>query len=156
MTSSCYGRLLRPWLDAFPRSALHVIVFEELVRDPIPVMQGIYAFLGVDPHHRPHASNEAANVSITPQHPTTYRLAKRVSRTLYAHRGAQVVNAAKSLGVAGLLRRARKGPDPLPRKPSDRVRAQLMDVYREDAAELVDLTQPDLLRRWGLTAPPAR
>jgi hypothetical protein len=156
VNSSFYGRLLRPWLDAFPRSSLRVIVFEEMIRDPIKTVQSVYAFLGVDPNHVPDASTEAANVSITPRHPTTYRLSKRVSRTLYAHRGEQVVSAAKSLGLARLLRRSSPGPNPLPTRPSETVRQQLADVYRDDAAELAELTRPDLLREWGITSRPAR
>jgi hypothetical protein len=48
-----------------PRERLRVVVFEDLVRDPGPLVASLYEFVGVDPAHRLSAPEEAKNRSMT-------------------------------------------------------------------------------------------
>jgi hypothetical protein len=42
-----YGQLKR-YFDLFPREQIHVFLFDDLKRDPLKTVQGIYRFLEVD------------------------------------------------------------------------------------------------------------
>lgn len=44
-----YAHFLRPWFDAFPHERIHVVFFDDFVRDPRAVVNDVCAFLGVPP-----------------------------------------------------------------------------------------------------------
>lgn len=44
-----YAHFLRPWFDAFPRERIHVVFFDDFVREPRAVVNDVCAFLGVPP-----------------------------------------------------------------------------------------------------------
>jgi Sulfotransferase domain len=48
-----YGRLLRGYLEAFPREQLLVLFHEDLERDPAAACEAVFSFIGVDPGFRP-------------------------------------------------------------------------------------------------------
>jgi len=54
--------VLSRYLDLFPAPQLHVVIFGDLVREPVDVMRGVFDFLGVDPSHTPPDVG-AANIS---------------------------------------------------------------------------------------------
>jgi hypothetical protein len=53
-----YGKHLGHWLSCFPRSQLHIIFFDDIQAQPQVVVQGLYAFLGVDPDFVPETVGE--------------------------------------------------------------------------------------------------
>lgn len=48
MRIGCYAESLGRYLDAFPRSQLHVLLFDDLKRAPVHTVQAVYRFLEVD------------------------------------------------------------------------------------------------------------
>jgi hypothetical protein len=61
-----YGEQLSRYFELFPREQIHVCFFDDLLRDPVSVMQGIFAFLGIDSSFRP-ALRERHNASLLPK-----------------------------------------------------------------------------------------
>ena len=49
MRISRYAESLERYLEAFPRTQLHVLLFDDLRRAPLDAVQDIYRFVGVDP-----------------------------------------------------------------------------------------------------------
>lgn len=44
----CYDRSLRTLYETFPREQVHVMILDDLINSPIPTLQSLYRFLGVD------------------------------------------------------------------------------------------------------------
>jgi hypothetical protein len=44
-----YSEQLARYFDLFPREQIHVFLFDDLKRSPLPVVQDVYRFVGVDP-----------------------------------------------------------------------------------------------------------
>lgn len=53
LTPARYWTHLQYWLQFFPSEQLHIILYDDIVTAPETVMQGVYKFLGVDPHYVP-------------------------------------------------------------------------------------------------------
>lgn len=144
---SHYWAALQPYREAFPAEQLHVIVFEDIVADPLPVLRALYTFLGVDAGYVPAAVGEAVNVSGAPRFPHLYVQSKRLSRWLYAHGAGRTVSRLKSLAPESLLRRrevvAGAGP------PGELI-ARLAPEFHDDATQLSVYLGRDLVPLWGL------
>ena len=108
---SSYWTLLQRYRDRFPDEQLHIVVFEEMTRDPATVLAGLYRFLGVAEDHDPGTMFDAVNSSGTPRFPRLYAASKQVSRWLYDHGQAQRVEAVKRVRPQDVLR-GRSGDGP--------------------------------------------
>ena len=127
-----YGRQLRPYFDAFPRGQIQVHLFEDFAADPDSVLEPIFAFVGVDPALGT-TPERAVNVSGVPRNAlvgAAVRGGKRMAPLL----PEAVRRRAKTALVRGLDR-----PDLEPE-----LRARLVEVYREDVAELERLLERPL------------
>ncbi|HXV33420.1 MAG TPA: sulfotransferase [Gaiellaceae bacterium] len=130
-----YGRQLRPYFEAFSRERIQVHLFEDFAADPDSVLEPLYAFLGVDPALGT-TLERAVNVSGVPRNAlvgAAVRGGKRVAPLL----PEAVRRRAKSALVRGLDRPTL----------SPGLRARLVDLYREDIAELERLLERPL-GRW--------
>lgn len=58
---SYYAMQLRPYIELFELQRIKIITLEALQAAPLHVVQGIYAWLGVDSSYRPPTLNERAN-----------------------------------------------------------------------------------------------
>jgi len=149
---SRYWTLLQRYRVLFPDSQIHIVVFEQMVADPRPVLQRMYTFLGVDPSHTPTSLDRAVNVSGVPRFPRLYVRSKNVSRWLYAHGAGHTVERVKGWAPAGLLR-ARHGPGAsmaAPSGPTPEVAQRLAASYRADVTALSSYTGLDLVALWDL------
>jgi hypothetical protein len=127
-----YGRQLRPYFDAFPRGQIQVHLFEDFAADPDSVLEPIFAFVGVDPALGT-TPERAVNVSGVPRNAlvgAAVRGGKRIAPLL----PEAVRGRAKTALVRGLDRPALE-PE---------LRARLVEVYREDVAELERLLERPL------------
>lgn len=61
--STRYGESLQAFLGVFPRSQIHIVLFDELSRTPVTVYGGCLEFLGVDPSFVPSDLTESKNRS---------------------------------------------------------------------------------------------
>ena len=94
-----YHRVLVPWIERFGRERLHVVVFEDLVAAPVPSVQRVLRFLGVDDTYVPADPDTPVNVTFAPRFPRAYALAKRAGNRLRAGSGARLVHLAKRAGL---------------------------------------------------------
>jgi hypothetical protein len=62
---SRYGAALRAYLEVFSRDQIHIVLFDELIRDPMTTYRGCLQFLGVDPTYTPDDIGAAKNPSRT-------------------------------------------------------------------------------------------
>lgn len=145
---SRYWPQLQRYRALFPDAQLHLVLFEEMVSTPLPVVQGVYRFLGVDGAHVPEAMDTAVNASGTPRFPRLYVRSKQVSRWLYAHGAARTVERVKSTGAGALLRREGRPGGPPGASPA--TRSRLGDLYRDDVAVLSTYLARDLTELWSL------
>jgi hypothetical protein len=68
---SHYAMQLRPYLDRFGRERVQVLTFEELTGNPVPTVQAVYAWLGVDATYVPADTQSVRNA--TPREVTQRR-----------------------------------------------------------------------------------
>ena len=62
--SGLYSEQVTRYFDAFPRAQVHVVLFDDMKKDLLGTVQGIYRFLGVDPAFEPEL--DARNASSFP------------------------------------------------------------------------------------------
>ncbi len=127
-----YGRQLRPYFEAFPRERIQVHLFEDFAGDPDAVLERLFVFLGVDPELG-EAPERAANVSGVPRN-ALVGAAVRGGRRVAPLLPQRARRRAKSALARGLDR-----PDLAPEH-----RRRLVEVYREDVAELERLLERPL------------
>lgn len=64
-----YATHLSRWLQWFPKAQLLVVIYDEIVADPMAVARQVYHFIGVDPEHSPAALHQRANPSYINRYP---------------------------------------------------------------------------------------
>jgi hypothetical protein len=104
--------------DYFPRSALHVVVFEDLSLDPRAVFEGACRHIRVDSGFEPADLGRKINAHVTFRSARLRRIAKRFPRLL-------------ARGVGALNARA-GGYEPMPPE----VRSDLVDMFCQDVRSL--------------------
>jgi len=108
---SRYGEQLERWLEAFPREALHVMLFDDLRTDAASLFRGLCRFLGVS-DDVDRVEPEAINVSGTSRNPRVNR-ALASTRTMLKRRGLEwVVDAGRAVKLDRLAARVRGRVDP--------------------------------------------
>ena len=141
-----YFRLICRYLEHFPLERIHLLLAEELVRRPEPVLRDLFAFLGVDPSAAPAPVARPQNVSTVPRFHRLYVGTKRVTRWLYDRGGARLVDTAKVLGAPRLFepRTPRRSFHPLTPATIERLR----DHYAADVDGLSEIMGRDLAGYW--------
>lgn len=131
-----YRQRLAPFLELFPRERIRIVIFEEFVVDPASSMAGLYRFLGVDPGFKPDVSVRVGSIRY-PRH-------LRVNSAWQALRRLQPhwFSAPKRLvrWNRELLERSLTAPPPY----DPALRARLIELYREDVADMEELLGRDL------------
>ena len=149
---SRYAMQLDRYLAQFPREQLHVIRAEDLRGDRRATVQGVYAFLGVNPDHVP---NDMDRDFYETRHraarsPVPLWLRKGLKRHLPAAKRAKELEN----NVVRALRGLRRKPEAPPTLPAhlvipDDVRAELTDALRDDVLRLHSYLGPDF-DGWGI------
>ena len=121
-----YVRQLRSVCEYYPRSALHVMVFEEFRARPEPGFQELCRFLGIDERQSPAALRQTWNRSYGVRFETVRRLAERSPGL-----------------VARVLRRVNRRAAPTAPMDPD-VRRELADRFRQENAALAAWLGRDL------------
>lgn len=62
-TVSDYAMQLRPYLERFGPQRVNVLTFEELTREPVPIVQSVFSWLGVDADFTPADTHSARNAT---------------------------------------------------------------------------------------------
>lgn len=136
-----YARQLEAFLAAFPRSQVHIILYDDFRSDPAATLRTVYAFLGVDAGFQPDTSVRV-NVGGEPRNPSWQRLLK-LPKLLPAHvktlPGARHVRTwLVGMRGANLAR---------PSMPTA-ARALLVEAFAQDVATLEAILERPL-SQWG-------
>jgi sulfotransferase family protein len=131
-----YFQRMKRYFDVFPRTQIKVYLFDEFKQDPTRVMVDLFRFLGVDATFVPDTS---------PQYNPANIPKSRVLNRLFYH--PALIRTSKSLlpvGAHGLAKRVRAlNLKPPPKLPAD-LRAELLELYRDDILRLETLLGQDL------------
>lgn len=131
-----YYRWLKRYFDIFPRDQVKICIFEEFKNDPARVIVDLFDFLGVDTNFLPDTSIR--------HNPAGIPKSRLLSRLLF---DSTLIRTAKSVlpeSVQGLVKRVRQqNLRTPPTFPAD-LRAELLDLYREDILKLEALLDRDL------------
>lgn len=130
-----YTRMKR-FYDAFDREQIKIYLFDEFRKSPADVVRDLLAFLGVDTGFVPDTTVK--------HNPANVPRSALLNRVLYQPR---VIRAAKAVLPARLEKTAKRlrqrNLSPAPSFPAD-LRAELLDLYREDILRLEELVGRDL------------
>src|SRR5690554_4129768 len=100
---SMYYTQLSRWLEWFPRSSFHIVIFEEMFRDPERTARELYAFVGVDEAFVPDGLGEKVNERRVPRSLLIERGIRRLSAALRSIGGGPIVESLKSRRAARRL-----------------------------------------------------
>lgn len=136
MQIGLYHDALRRFLDRFPRSQVHIFLFDDLRADQAGLVRAVYDFLGVDPSFVPDLDTPH-NVGGLPSNRFIERVltSGKLRTTLDPVIPRRAVDWARKVRTRN-LRRAPKLPEEL--------RAKLIECFRTDIAKTSDLIGRDL------------
>lgn len=136
-----YYKWLSPWYEHFPVEQIKVVLFEDIKKDAVQVMQELYQFLGVDAGFRPDVSRHH-QIGGLPKSQAKQTIVNYLRRyrflRFYLPKGLRIHFTDFARG------NLEKAP-PLP----DDLRQMLSQMYCEDLPELSKLIGRDL-SIWGL------
>ncbi|HEX2526050.1 MAG TPA: sulfotransferase [Geminicoccus sp.] len=141
-----YGRQLAPYFANFPRHQVHVVLYEDLRRDPAACLHEIFTFLQLDPDV-PVDMREQHNVSAVTQVPRfglIYQMAVRPF--LNSARLQSLIPEALVARIRPLARRfLLKQSAPVQLEGlSPELKAQLTAMFSDDIVQLQELIGRDL------------
>jgi hypothetical protein len=129
-----YGRQLQPFVDTFPPEQIHVLLYEDLRKDPAGTLRGIFRFLGVDPDV-PVDTSEKHNVSAVAEVPRFGLVYQKLVRPFLNSPRIQSLVPERLVALARPLARRfllkRSAPVRV-EKLSSELRAELTALFRED------------------------
>ena len=129
-----YWHDLRNYFDIFPRTQIKVILFEDLIANPISITQNLYRFLEVDDTFSPQIS--VHNAGGMPKSPLAFSFlirAKNVTKRFLVPPNTlkQIWSTVKSKSLQ------RDSSDP-------QIRSKILDVCRDDIIRTQELIGQDL------------
>ena len=136
MRISCYAQSLERYLDVFPRTQLHVLLFDDLKRAPVQAVQAVYRFLEVDPAFVPDLE--------TPHNVGGIPASRVLERFLTSRSLRAAVQPWIPIRAVNWVRRVRtrnlRTAPPLPPE----LKRELTEHFRDDIARTADLIGRDL------------
>jgi len=133
-----YGQHVKRFVDRFPRTSLHLLIFEEMMQDRRAALASCYDFLGVDTEFVPPEPERRVNRAkdvyfLNPQIPFAERLLERLPRLVRlraSHTARRVFPAM--VGHRSYVRL------------SEDVRQEVLEYYADDIALLEETLGRDL------------
>jgi hypothetical protein len=126
-----YGEHLARYYEAFPKEQIHVFLFDDLQKNALGVVQGVYRFLGIDPAFLPDVE--------TPHNTGGLPASRLLERVLTSKVMNQRIKPWVPSGAVNWARRLRtrtmRRPPPLPRD----LRDELTRHCREDIIRTSEL-----------------
>lgn len=135
-----YAAQLHRYYRLFPAEQIKVVLFDELIEDPVGLCKRLQHFLGVDPSFAPDVSLRH-NVSGVPKSRFLHRLLKRQSALAAVARQAAPLVGTQRL-QAMRVRLSNRNLSKPPQAPPER--DGLLEGYRADIREVEALTGKDL------------
>jgi hypothetical protein len=145
-----FGDQLARWFDIVGRERVHVLILEDVIREPDRYFRGLLEFLGVDPTYRP-----STFASYNPAHGSQTKLFGAIARSRPVQFAVwrllpTVVGEERTLELTRRLVQSRLFRRPSPGKTGVPVelRRQLEAELAPDVVRLSKLLGQDLLSRW--------
>ena len=130
-----YARLKR-YFDLFPRQRIKIYIFEEFKKNPLRVLVDLFEFLGVDPGFVPDTSIR--------HNPGAVPKFRHLNRLFYHPSLIGITNSLLPEGLKGVAKQVRAlNLKPTPKLSPD-LRAELLNLYRQDILKLEGLLDRDL------------
>jgi hypothetical protein len=151
-----FGEQLPRWFEAFGRERVHVIVFEDMVRDPAAEFRRLLEFLDVDPDYQP-ASFQAHNVSHAPRSGLLLSLTRaRLPQFIVWQVLPRLLGDRATRRIVRGFRHSRVNRKSAPRPPMrSELRRRLEDEMAPDVARTSELLGRDLAALWWNRQPDA-
>ncbi len=139
---SCYADQVKAYIDAFGKENVHIIIYDDLVRDQQRVIASIFDFLEVDSTFRPDISKKY-NVTGVPKSKIIYTLFNRrhpVKEVLKLFVPAALRRSIRNSQIVNqLIRRNLKKPQIPPA-----TRTALVQYFQDDINQLQPIIERDL------------
>jgi len=142
---------LSPYVDAFPRENILVMIFEDISADPRKFMQTIYQFIDVDPTFKSEFVEQRVNVgnqdSVLFLSRLMWKAMNLLSRTRAGNRLVHGLFQSRMRSKTDqLFERNRKKRESSNSRPPmlDDTRAHLQSLFHDDIAELERFLDRDL------------
>ena len=131
-----YHAMLTPYFEVFPRSRIHIYLFDELRTESLRVVQEVYRFLAVDDTYEPDLK--------TPHNVGGIPAVMGVERLLTSKRLRAIVEPLVPRGAVDVIRRMRTANlRPAPPLPPE-ARALMTENIRDDVRRTQELIGVDL------------
>jgi hypothetical protein len=142
-----YATHFARWLDAFPRSQILPLIFEDMTLDPPAAVRQVYAFLGVDPAGAVGLTGRKSNESVAFRHRGLQAALQRGGRLLRRRGLGAPLERFKQTGpvrrIMALNKRdLRREVPPMSAETAARLRAEFSDEIRRLASMLGRETLP--------------
>lgn len=150
-----FGEQLPRWFNTFGRGRVHVIVLEEMMRDPAASFHQLLEFLQVDPDYQPQTF-ATFNPSWTPRSGLMRRLFKtRLPQWIIWQALPRVIGDRSTRDIVRRLHHSAAYRRPAPRPPmSPELRQRLEQDFAPDVARLSALLGRDMAAFWWGRATP--
>jgi hypothetical protein len=148
-----YFTQLSRWLEHFPLESFHVVIFEELFRDPARSLRELYEFVGVSASFEPPALHEKVNEGRIPRSRFVEQGVRLSTSTLRAVGAGWMIESLKGARLDRWVRDGSKRPEA--DIGADRaVVEQLEALFAPENAKLARLLGRDLAV-WTKSAAPS-
>ena len=138
---SMYYTQLARWLEHFPLASFHVVIFEELFRDPARALRDLYEFVGVSPSFVPASMHEKINEGRVPRSRLIDKGMQLSTSTLRAVGAGWMVESLKKAGLEKKVKAANsRSSDPLDAP----LAARLREAFAVEIEKLATLLGRDL------------
>lgn len=142
---SLYGKHLEHWLKHFPRERLHVMLVDDIRRDPAAVARRLFRFVGVDAQFLPERLAKRFNASYANRSQGLVRLKDQVYRFSQSPGMGWLWSAAAFVGARDLYRRVNVTySDALIPPARPETLAELRQCFSADVRKLERLLGRDL------------
>lgn len=129
-----YDRYLPGLLEIFPAERVHVMLYDDLARDPVGFARNLYAFLGVDPAFEYTAAREARYAAREARNPALAKLTKNMANIVRRAGLPNLIGTVKNLpGLQAAFYKptAQKSTQMLSAEDRARLRAKHEDGIRQ-------------------------
>ncbi|MFH1575615.1 MAG: sulfotransferase domain-containing protein [Candidatus Nealsonbacteria bacterium] len=150
-----YYTQFKKWFDAFPREQFLILIYDDIKKDPLKFIQGVYKFLGVNQRFVPPSLNQQVNWAAKNalKIPLLNFTITKIKRLLFHHpklfkplvlpaRFLRINKLVEFIRQANCRKEGRKRQD----KPviPEKTRQYLREVYREEIKNFGKLIDKDL------------
>ena len=149
MERGLYHRQISKYLEYFSPRNLKILLFEDMVANPIEEISEIFTFLGVDPSFTPVAIEKKVNPSQIPRFHSLYVLGKKVTSKIHDHDLVWIIEGLKKIGMKRFFFSQARNKGSAPRLTQHEY-IRLRQYYEEDVMKLSSFLNRDLKKLWHM------